>query len=113
MGLTAVGKSEFGRGVFALQRINEGELIEICETLQTQYESDLDPWMFDSGDEITGLIALGNGSMFNHSYEPNAYYEIAEDDRIYFWALKAIQSGQEIFINYNGDPEDQTEWDFS
>ncbi len=111
MSLVAPGKSEHGRGVFALQYIHVGDLIELCETIQTEYESDLDPWIYDNEDG-TGCIALGCGSLYNHSYEPNAYYEMDDDYRIRVWALKPIHTGQEIRFNYNGDPEDKTPWDF-
>jgi SET domain-containing protein len=113
MSRIAVGHStECGRGVYALQHISEGELVETCETLSTEFESDLDAWIYEALEDGYGLIALGLGSLYNHSLEPNAHYEVCEDDKIRIWALKHIGPGSEIRFNYNGDPEDQTEWVF-
>lgn len=45
--------------------------------------------------------------LFNHSYEPNATYEINFDNETFdFFAYKDIEAGEEIFINYNGDVDD-------
>jgi SET domain-containing protein len=51
-------------------------------------------------------VALGYGSLYNHSYEPNAKY-IRKKDKILFQAIKDIKSGEEITINYNGNPKSQ------
>ena len=49
-----------------------------------------------------GAIALGYGSLYNHSYEPNARFEFHEDqDCLEFIALREIEAGEEITINYN------------
>jgi len=43
--------------------------------------------------------------MYNHAYEPNAEYKADyEDDTFTVYALKDIAAGEEILINYNGDP---------
>ena len=53
-------------------------------------------------------IALGYGSLYNHSYCPNAMYvkhygELLID----YLALHDIPTGAEITINYNGHPSSQ------
>jgi hypothetical protein len=53
-------------------------------------------------------LALGCGSLYNHSYEPNARYQPEAPDILSFHALRHIAAGEEITINYNGDPADQT-----
>jgi len=54
-------------------------------------------------------IALGYGSLYNHSFNPNAYYITnIENDSIDFYSGMDIQKGEEILINYNGDPDDQS-----
>lgn len=102
-----------GRGVFAARRFRAGERIEACPVvlLPTAFlDQAVSIW------EVTfawsrgrGAVALGFGSMYNHSWEPNARYDAYKKDlAIVFTALRDIPQGQEIFINYNGDPEDKT-----
>jgi SET domain-containing protein len=46
--------------------------------------------------------------LFNHSYKPNALFKINfKKQTVDFYAHKNIKSGEEIFVNYNGDPDDQ------
>lgn len=52
------------------------------------------------------VIALGNGSIYNHSPTPNAFWKFREDSEgkaILFYAKKDISAGEEIFIKYNSD----------
>ena len=55
-------------------------------------------------------IALGFGSIYNHSYEPNATYKIKPKEKIIeFVAIKNIEKNNEITVNYNfGNPKDKT-----
>jgi hypothetical protein len=54
-------------------------------------------------------IALGYGSIYNHSYEPNCKYETYyEDETIHFISIRDIAAGEELCINYNWDVEDKT-----
>ncbi len=56
-----------------------------------------------------GAIALGYGSLYNHSYNPTARYDLDVRRRvILFTAIEPIYQNQEITINYNGDPTDLT-----
>jgi SET domain-containing protein len=57
-------------------------------------------------------LALGYGSMYNHSYTPNARYTPIVPDLMEFHSLRLIQAGEEIMINYNGDPDDHREVEF-
>lgn len=48
-----------------------------------------------------GAIALGYGSIYNHASRPNADYHMNYVDRsISFVSLQAIDSGEEITVNY-------------
>ena len=108
-----------GRGVFALAKFEGGELIEAAPVILIPGEQwhHLEPtvlalyiYKFGPTDEQEhAAIALGNGSLYNHSYKPNADY-IKDWDKqlIRFIALRDIEAGEEITINYNGAPEDQT-----
>ena len=55
-----------------------------------------------------GTVApLGFGSLYNHSYEPNARYEDCRADQV-FVAIRDIADGEEITVNYNGEPGDRS-----
>jgi len=107
-----------GRGVFAKERIEKGELIEQCPVVALEDPKDRDRlrktglvnYYFLWGETRTyAAICLGWGSVYNHSFEPNARYEKAmEDRRMDFYALRDIEPGEEILVNYNGAPENKT-----
>jgi len=53
-------------------------------------------------------LALGYGSLYNHSHQPSARYEMDYDvDEIHVVARRRIKRGEEITISYNGDATDQ------
>jgi len=57
-------------------------------------------------------IALGFGSLYNHSIKPNAYYLMNNDNQtIDFYSLSHIRPHEEITINYNGKTDEASlEW---
>ena len=65
---------------------------------------------FLSEDKKSVAIALGYGSLYNHSYSANATYEKHFDDKlITFKAIADIRRGEEITVNYNyGNPDDKS-----
>ncbi len=104
-----------GRGVFARRPIEEGEIIERVPLIVLPAEQvgddpvrdDLAGYIFKWG-RGTVALALGYGSLYNHSYEPNARYKDVRARAKLFVALRAIAAGEEITVNYNGDPEDRS-----
>ena len=56
------------------------------------------------GTDSTAL-ALGYGSLYNHSYRPNAE-TLETPDELVITALHRIEPGEEIFINYMGTAQD-------
>ena len=56
----------------------------------------------------TVAVALGYGSLYNHSYQPNARYDDESGQTKVFTAIRDIAPGEEIMVNYNGEPEDET-----
>ncbi len=105
-----------GRGIFTTEDIPEDCLIEICpvipipaEQLQTIHGTFLHDYYFLWGEnDEQCAIALGFGSLYNHSRQPNARYWCDPDqDIIEIWSIKPITEGEEITVNYNGDPEIQ------
>jgi uncharacterized protein len=99
-----------GRGVLATSLFVAGQTIERCPVIvipasETPLIRDtrLAHYYFEWGDDCKqAAIALGFGSLYNHSYSPNARYEFREAEEILeFIALRDIQAGDEIKINYN------------
>ena len=107
-----------GRGVFAKRDIKKDELIEKCPVVEVpKYdvsnvrEGILVTYFFYFGKNKQRLaIALGFGSIYNHSYKPNATYKIRHKEKtIDFIALKNIKKDDEITVNYNyGNSKDKS-----
>ncbi|MBL7819410.1 MAG: SET domain-containing protein-lysine N-methyltransferase [Saprospiraceae bacterium] len=103
-----------GRGVFSVDDISSGSIIEVCPVIRIPphevdiiHETELHDYYFVWGDhDEEAAIALGYGSLYNHSYKPNAEYvfDVASDS-IEVYALKDIPAGKEITFNYHGDPD--------
>ncbi len=108
-----------GRGVFAVCDIPKGTLIERVPCLQvpepeiydTKEESALASYAF-GWDEDTVIIALGYGSLYNHSFEPNAHYYTDAPLTQSYEALRDIREGEEITISYTGDPGEKSDLHF-
>ena len=104
-----------GRGVFARRPIRRGEVIErvpvlvlpVAEVKNAANWTGLARYCFHWG-EGTLALALGYGSLYNHSYHPNACYDDAGGPTKVFTALRDIEPGEEITVNYNGEPEDRS-----
>ncbi len=112
-------RSGKGRGVFAASRFACGEIIETAPIILIPADQwpHIEPtvlalYIYNFGptaEEEHAAIALGHGSLYNHSYKPNAkYIKSWEEQVIRFVARRDIEPGEEITINYNGSPEDQT-----
>ena len=112
-GLYTADSELSGRGVFCANEIPPDCLIEICPVIKipiseiTHLEkTTLFNYYFEWGeDNDEGAIALGLGSLYNHSTSPNARYLIdLQKDTIDFYSIKEIQAGEEITVNYLGLP---------
>lgn len=105
---------KYGRGIFANRNIKKSEFIEEAPVIvipNTEWKlirkSILLNYVFRWGE--AKALALGHGSLYNHSYTPKAMYITnIENQTIDFYAREDIQEGEEITVNYNGDPEDQS-----
>ena len=97
-----------GRGVFATTDIKKGEIIEVAPILILAFTDFIDTkwnllfeyyfWMDDFV-----VLALGYGSLYNHSTNPNCKYEINKDKKtITITATKNILKDEEIYFNYKG-----------
>lgn len=111
--ITVKNTEKYGRGIFAICNIKMGELIEEAPVIVitiTEWKlvrkSILSNYVFRWGEDKA--FALGYGSLYNHSYTSNAkYLTHFENQSIDIYARKDIQEGEEITVNYNGDPQDQ------
>ncbi|OAI39241.1 hypothetical protein AYO40_01340 [Planctomycetaceae bacterium SCGC AG-212-D15] len=100
-----------GRGVFARQAIPEGTVIERVPVLLVELFRVTGPTPVPELARVCFLrnrkyaaLALGYGSLYNHSYRPNAKYEDGDNVTMVFRSLRDIAREEEITINYNGDP---------
>lgn len=107
------------RGVFAKAFIKKGTIIEVCPILSISThdtaeisEESLVTYMFYFGKKKEkSLIALGFGSLYNHSPKNNAIYQIEPKEKIItFIAAKDIKKDEEIAINYSGNNEKLPLW---
>ena len=98
-----------GRGVFACRPIRKGMIIErvpvvifpVQEIYTDTISTKLADYVFNWGkDEVA--IALGYGSLYNHSYRPNATYTAKGAQTQVYSALRDIEPDEEITVNYNG-----------
>ncbi|MBM4762853.1 SET domain-containing protein [Bacillus sp. B15-48] len=111
---STLSDGEFNRGVFATKDIAKGYLIHEAPVISYPNEQHvhiektlLADYAFEYGINHTAIL-LGYGMLFNHSYHPNAIYEINFDNHTFeFYAYKDIKAGEEILINYNGEVDDQ------
>ncbi|AYV65738.1 MULTISPECIES: SET domain-containing protein [Niallia] len=104
---------EFNRGVFATCDIKKGTLFHEAPVVPYPNEQHkyiertvLEDYVYEYGINHSAVV-LGYGMLFNHSYEPNATYEINFDKHTFdYYAYKDIKAGEEILINYNGEVDD-------
>lgn len=109
-----------GRGVFALKNFKAGDIIENCPVLiftpkerkhleKTLLNYYVYPWRSTRG----AALVLGYGSIYNHSYSPNAdWKQNFKTQSMIFRAIKNIKKEEEITVNYNGEPDEQTPIDW-
>eukprot|EP00698_Gefionella_okellyi_P025747 TRINITY_DN9518_c0_g1_i3.p1 TRINITY_DN9518_c0_g1~~TRINITY_DN9518_c0_g1_i3.p1 ORF type:complete len:148 (+),score=26.75 TRINITY_DN9518_c0_g1_i3:32-475(+) len=104
-----------GRGVFAREHITAGTVFERapvlvlpCEEWPELGRTLLRHYMFHWGSEdyLQAAVGLGFASMYNHSFTCNAKYERNYDlTTLDFVAVRDIEVGEEVLINYNGRPD--------
>ena len=107
---TSAGRA--ARGVVAAKTFRKGESIEVAPVIvvpQSQgaalKQTKIDDYAFQWGGGSTA-VALGFGSLYNHSYSPNAqYHQDTTNQCMKFVAIRPIRRGEQITINYNGSPD--------
>lgn len=110
-----------GRGVFSDFEFGKNQIVCRCNVIvlgnkDTKVARDtlLTTYLFDwpsphetlDDDWTSSAIALGVGSLFNHSDEPNLKWEIRRDKlEIVFKTLRPIKKGEEFLFDYAWDGE--------
>lgn len=97
-----------GRGVFACKNFLQNDIIECCHVILVESLLD-EPNPFKSYvfrvSKTKIALLLGNGSLYNHSFKPNARVQFNSRKKIaQIIAYKSIKAGEEICFNYNGNP---------
>lgn len=95
-------------GVFALKDVVFNEVIEECPVIFCRASVfSKEKAIYDRifyWDGKCEVLALGYGSIYNHSDEPNADFDLdTENQLIRITALKPITAGTEILICYGDD----------
>ena len=121
MDLQIRGTTSKGRGVFACNAFKRGDIVETVPVIVIPAEqwdfiepTVLEQYIFNFGPQGEhAAIALGYGSIYNHSYSPNAHYVKSwEEQLMRFVALRDIEPDEEITVNYNGSAKDHKPVDF-
>ena len=93
-----------GRGVFATRTFAEGEVVEVCPTVEiSEGGGDLADYLFESTNDGMFLVVLGFGMLYNHSAEPNLDYYQEHASALEFVALRRIERGEELTISYGDE----------
>ncbi len=105
-----------GRGVFTSETIKAGTIVETSPVIVMSAEERkimdqtlLHDYIFEWGEnEDQCCMALGYVPVYNHSYGSNCEYEMDYGTAsISIRAVKDIVAGEALFINYNGDWNDE------
>ncbi|HEV3410454.1 MAG TPA: SET domain-containing protein-lysine N-methyltransferase [Chthoniobacterales bacterium] len=108
-----------GKGVYATRKIRKGaRIIEYTgRHLPWKEAMDLPPrdpgnpyhtffFSLENGDVIDAGVGGNEARWINHSCDPNCATE-EEDDRIFVYALRTIQPGEELFYDYKIVPAER------
>jgi SET domain-containing protein len=96
-----------GRGAFCPKKIPKGVIFNVTPLLvlsakeaKQMSESSLEPYWYEFGSRGRA-IALGLGSIMNHSDEPNCSYHFSKLRRtLSFYALRDIPAHEELTHDY-------------
>ena len=97
-----------GWGLYATEKIKELDVLEVApyflvpvDELNQAYQCERYSYPIT---DLTSLIGHGYAGLYNHSSNPNAAYEIdLIDETIKHYALRDIEKGEEVTINYGED----------
>jgi SET domain-containing protein len=112
-GLRVAPTAGKGRGVYATRAFARGERVEAVPVLLLRPDEQdrldgtvLDSYVFAWRDTVA--IALGFGSIYNHSWDPNLEYQKRFDQGVIeFVAIRDIAAGDELTTNYTASRPDR------
>ena len=101
-----------GVGVFAARPFAPGDLVECCPVVvcpdgqEALLEETALRGLYFTWEDDEVAVALGYGSLYNHSWTANASYDTDfELAVVRILAFRPIEAGDEITINYTGHPD--------
>ncbi len=102
--------AEKGRGVFAMNPIRRGAIVEAApvivipdEDIELIDKTAIADYYFKWGESHFALV-LGYGSLYNFSETPNVSFEADFNSRVMiFRSIRSIRKGQELTIHYQCD----------
>lgn len=115
--LTVALSGKEGRGMFTTEDIPANTVIEISPVLvltakerEIVEQTKLYDYIFEWGkSRKLACVAFGYVSIYNHDYNSNCDYEMDfEQQTISIKTVRKIKKGEELFINYNANPNDKT-----
>jgi SET domain-containing protein len=115
--LTIANSGKKGRGVFTTADLSTGTIIEISPIIELSVKdrkiiegSRLHDYIFEWGPtHRKGCLALGYISLYNHSYNSNCDYEMDfQHQTMTITTVRPVKAGEELSINYNAVPDDDT-----
>lgn len=101
-----------GRGVFTTEPFAAQTVIERAPVVIMKADARLlldktllHDYIFEWGDKALDCgLALGYASLYNHLYTSNCEYEMNfKKAMLIIRTVRVIAAGEELFINYNGD----------
>ncbi len=108
MSVTIKKDRKKGRGVYTNRRLRKGEIVEECELLLiplSKVPAEIEGHVFEYTPK-TAAIALGNGSLYNHSDHPNCvFFFNYRRQKLLFKTLRAIKKDEELTVEYGYDEE--------
>ncbi len=94
------------KGTFVMQ--SELLVLDVADTMIVN-STELKHYTFKYSD-FQDCLCLGLGEIFNHSDTPNVKYELEDFEQqgqkrkvMMFTALRDIEAGEQLFIDYNAD----------
>jgi SET domain-containing protein len=115
--LVIAPSSNRGRGVFTSENIPADTVIEISPVLvlsakerKEVEKTVLYNYIFEWGKKMKkACVAWGYISVYNHSYNANCEYEMDfVNELMQVKTVRDIEKGEELFVNYNATPDDET-----
>jgi hypothetical protein len=110
--VSAVG----GLGVFTNQVLEADTVVEMAPVIVMDAkhrrlldQTPLHDYIFEWADDKTKCaMALGWIPLYNHQYRSNCeYFMDFHENTMFVKTVRKIEAGEELFVNYNGDFDDE------